>query len=226
MNILVIEILLAVVTLYLTYTLQYLVISSKSISIDYNAIPGDLIDFVKKAYGGSINLKMWKELESTMLVMAALHTPPFKPLIIIDGRFLAGKIDVAKVFLAHEIGHLRRRSQFRVFVTAIIALTLVFIVSYFNDLLSLVLFPAVISAVFFIYRCEEFEADKYAVKLLGKDKVIEVYKYIEKRTRERKSGIPRNIIYLTIYVLRKIGVYPSIRNRIEKLSNYSLKTSK
>ena len=220
MNILIIEILLAVITLYLTYTLQYLVISSKSISIDHNIIPKDLIEFVKKAYGDNINLKMWKEVESSMLVMAALHTPPFKPLIIIDGRFLAGKIDVAKVFLAHEIGHLR------VFVTAIIALALVFIVGYFNDLLSLALFPVVISAVFFIYRREEFEADKYAVKLLGRDKVIDVYRYIEERTREKKSGIPRNIIHLTIYVLRKIGVYPSIKNRIEKLSNYSSKTSK
>lgn len=226
MDILVIEIFLAVITLYITYTLQYLVISSKSISVDSNTVPKDLIEFVKKAYRGNIKLKMWKNVESPMLIMAALHTPPFKPLIIIDYRFLAGKTDAAKVFLAHEIGHLMRRSQFRVFVTAIMALTLVFTVGHFNDLLSLALFPAVILAVFLIYRREEFEADKYAVKLLGKDKVIEVYKYIEERTRERKNGIPRNIIHLTIYVLKKIGVYPSIKNRIKKLSNYSPKNSK
>jgi len=225
LSILVLEIVLAIIALYLAYTIQYLAISLRGIDLDQKTIPEDLSRFLRRIYSNEISLKMWKREDSSMLIMAALYTPPFKPLIMVDSRFLKEKTDVAKVFLAHEIGHLRRKSQLRVFITAMIALIVVFIAGYFNDILSLLLFPIMISIVFLIYRREEFEADKYAAEVLGVDNVIKVYRYVEERIRGKKS-MPKSLIHFTIYVLRKVGIYPSIRSRIEKLSDYSPETSK
>jgi len=225
LSVLVLEIVLAIIALYLAYTIQYLAISLKGIDLDSRTIPEDLSKFLRKIYSNELSLKMWKKENNSMLIMAALYTPPFKPLIMVDSRFLEEKADVAKVFLAHEVGHLKRKSQLRVFITAMFALIIVFIAGYFSDLLSLLLFPVMISIVFLTYRHEEFEADKYAAEILGVDNVIKVYKYVEERLRGRRSA-PKTLIHFTIYVLRKVGIYPSVKSRIEKLSNYSLKTSK
>lgn len=222
MDLYVLEIFLALLALYIAYIIQYIIINNKSVMLTENEESKEIIEFIKENYKDKTLLRTWRTSNGPMLIMAALYIPPFTPLIVLDNRFLKQNIETTKVFLAHEIGHLRRKSQIRMLIISLLSLSLVFIIGYFNEIVSVLLFPLIMLGILLFYRREEFEADKYAAKLLGIDKVLETYEKIALKSKEFEVKMPRNPIFFTIYVLRKIGVYPSIKRRIEELRKIKL----
>jgi len=212
------EIVLAISSLYLAFIIQYLTVTFRTYQVSEIHIPLSLRELVRNVCNRSdVEYRLWKVTDSNVMIMAAFYMPPLKPVIVFDGKVLMENIETAKVFLAHELGHIKRRSQLKLFLFSAVLITLTFYVSYISEIASLAIFLTLIIALLMLYRYEEFKADEYAASIVGYEKVLSVYSRLALKQGQMKVKLYSNPALIVVSILKKLGIYPSITDRIKNL---------
>jgi len=218
------EIVLATLSLYLAFMIQYLAIALRTYRVPEIHIPTTLREMVRNVCNGeNAEYRIWKTLDSNVVIMAAFYMPPLNPVIVFDGKVLMENIGTAKVFLAHELGHIRRRSQLKLFLFSTLLITFTFYVSYISEIVSLAVFLVLVMLLLLLYRYEEFKADEYAASLVGYENVLSVYSNLALRQEKMKIKMYSNPALIAVSILKKLGIYPSINDRVRNL-RYMSKT--
>ena len=212
------EIVLAISSLYLAFIIQYLTVTFRTYQVSEIHIPLSLRELVRNVCNRlDVEYRLWKVTDSNVMIMAAFYMPPLKPVIVFDGKVLMENIETAKVFLAHELGHIKRRSQLKLFLFSAVLITLTFYVSYISEIASLAIFLTLIIALLMLYRYEEFKADEYAASIVGYEKVLSVYSRLALKQGQMKVKLYSNPALIVVSILKKLGIYPSITDRIKNL---------
>ena len=113
--------------------------------------------------------------------------------------------------------HIKRRSQLKLFLFSAVLITLTFYVSYISEIASLAIFLTLIIALLMLYRYEEFKADEYAASIVGYEKVLSVYSRLALKQGQMKVKLYSNPALIVVSILKKLGIYPSITDRIKNL---------
>ncbi len=212
------EIVLAILSLYLAFIVQYLTVAFRTYQVSEIHIPLSLRELVRSVCNGAnVEYRLWKVTDSNVMIMAAFYMPPLNPVIVFDGKVLMENVETAKVFLAHELGHIKRRSQLKLFLFSVMLITLTFYISYISEIASLAVFLVLIIALLMLYRYEEFKADEYAASIVGYEKVLSVYSNLASKQGQMKVKLYSNPALIVVSILKKLGIYPSITDRIKNL---------
>ncbi len=212
------EIVLAILSLYLAFIIQYLTVAFRTYHVSEIHIPLSLRELAKNVCKrADIEYRLWKVTDNNVMIMAAFYLPPLNPVIVFDGKVLMENVETAKVFLAHELGHIKRKSQLKLFLFSVMLITLTFYVSYISEIASLAVFLVLIIALLMLYRYEEFKADEYAASIVGYEKVLSVYSKLASKQGQMKVKLYSNPALIVVSILKKLGIYPSITDRIRNL---------
>ncbi len=216
------ETILAITSLYLAFLIQYIAVTLRTYSVPETHIPLSLREFIQNTCDKSnLQYRFWKDTDRNIMVMATFYMPPLTPIIVFDKKVFLENIEVAKVFLAHELGHVRRKSQLKLFITASLLLVVIFNMSYISELASLLMFLAMIVIILTLYRYEEFKADEYAASKLGLERVLNVYMNLASKQTSFKIRLYKNPVLVAVAVLKKLKIYPSIEDRVKNLMEKS-----
>ncbi len=212
------EMLLAILSLYLAFLIQYFTVALRTYRISELHIPQSLRSLVRNVCNGSkVEYRLWKLTDNNVMLMAAFYMPPLNPVIVFDGKVLVENVEMSKVFLAHELGHIKRKSQLKLFIFSALLIILTFYISYISEVASIIVFSSLIVALLMFYRYEEFKADEFAVSIVGYENVLNVYSSLASRQADMKIRIYKNPALTVVSILKKLGVYPSISDRIRNL---------
>ncbi len=212
------EMILATLSLYLAFMVQYLAVALRTYKVPEIHIPTTLREIVRNVCNGEdVEYRIWKISDNNVMIMAAFYMPPLNPVIVFDGKVLMENVETAKVFLAHELGHIRRKSQLKLFLFSTFLIAFTFYVSYISEIVSLAVFLVLVILLLLLYRYEEFKADEYAASLVGYERVLSVYSKLALKQEKMKIKMYKNPALVAVLILKKLGIYPSIDDRVRNL---------